>query len=393
MPLRTPNAARLAAYWFGIQVVWGALLGVSLQARASELAPGWALQAYPLLAGCGAAVAAITQIAAGVLSDRLVRAGRGRLPFYLAGALAGAAGVWWFYTAPVFTQAFAAVLLVQFGMNLAIGPYQAALPDYIEEERLGIASSWMAGLQSLGNAAGAVLAGLVNDSRVVAGAIALAVLSSCGLTAAHAATLTRMPLAEERVRITRSYVDLFVSRALIYLGFYTLLGYLFFFVRETLGAALAKPFTGYTLLAVTIAGAAGAVAAAKPADRYDQRAVACTGSAAFAAAIAVLIFMHAASGIIVCGFLAGAAWGVFLTADWALGCRFVPRAHAATALGIWNLALLLPQIAAPFFASAVMRSMHALSGPQTRVAFVLAILEIMAGSIWIWRLPARRRIG
>ncbi|HET7815775.1 MAG TPA: hypothetical protein VFL13_15545, partial [Candidatus Baltobacteraceae bacterium] len=133
--IRTPNAARLAAYWFGIQVVWGALLGVSLQSRASELAPGWALGAYPLLAGWGAAVAAITQIAAGVLSDRRARGGHSRLPFYIAGAVLGSAGLVWFYAAPVFSQAFAAVLLVQFGMNLAIGPYQAALPDYIEEER------------------------------------------------------------------------------------------------------------------------------------------------------------------------------------------------------------------------------------------------------------------
>lgn len=391
--MRTPSAARLAAYWFGIQVVWGALLGVSLQARASELAPGWALQAYPLLAGCGATVAAVTQIAAGILSDRIVRSGRGRLSFYITGAVLGAAGVWWFYAASVFAQAFAAVLLVQFGMNLAIGPYQAALPDYVGEQRLGVASSWMAGLQSLGNAAGAVLAGLLNDTRVVAAAIAVALLASCGITAAHAATLTRAPLPEERVRVTQAYADLFISRALVYLGFYTLLGYLFFFIQETIGKTGAKAFTGYSLLAVTLAGAAGALVAARPADRYDQRAVACTGGALFSIAIALLILMHAGTGIIACGFFAGAAWGVFLTADWALGCRFVPRAHAATALGVWNLALLLPQIAAPFLASAAMKSMHALSGFHTRVAFALAILEILAGCIWIWRLPARARFG
>ncbi|HET7815171.1 MAG TPA: MFS transporter, partial [Candidatus Baltobacteraceae bacterium] len=305
----------------------------------------------------------------------------------------GSAGLVWFYAAPVFSQAFAAVLLVQFGMNLAIGPYQAALPDYIEEERLGNASSWMAGLQSLGNAAGAVVAGLVSDTRLVAAGIVVALLSTCGLTASHAAKLTRLPAANDRVQITQAYTDLFVSRALVYLGFYTLLGYLFFFIQETLGSAQTKAFTGYTLLAVTIAGSIGAVFAAKPADRYDQRAVACIGGAAFALAIALLIAMHTAPGIIVCGALAGAAWGIFLTADWALGCRFVPRAHAATALGIWNLALLLPQIAAPLLVTLVLRSMHSLNGSQARVAFVVALLEITAGSIWIWRLPARRSIG
>jgi len=43
------------------------------------------------------------------------------------------------------------------------------------------------------------------------------------------------PPPHERFRVTRAFVDLFVSRALVYVGFYTLVGYLLFYVTEVLG--------------------------------------------------------------------------------------------------------------------------------------------------------------
>src|SRR5581483_4877888 len=98
------NAALLGAFWFGIQMVWGALLGISLQARSLQLAPGWALSAYPVLAVSGACVAAVTQIAAGILSDRLRARGSRRIEFYAAGAIGAAAAILWFYLAHSFAE-------------------------------------------------------------------------------------------------------------------------------------------------------------------------------------------------------------------------------------------------------------------------------------------------
>ena len=83
--------------------------------------------------------------------------------------------------------------------------------------------------------------------------------------------------------------------------------------------------------------------------------------------------------------------GVFLTADWALGCQFLPRFALATAMGIWNLALLVPQIIAPAIATAVLSAMHALNSPNAAsIAFVTASIEVAIGIAWIWRLPGSR---
>ncbi|MFN2450182.1 MAG: MFS transporter [Candidatus Baltobacteraceae bacterium] len=385
MQRRTPDAARLGVFWFGVQAVWAALLGVSMQARSAQIAPGWELGAYALLASSGAIAAGFTQIGAGFASDRL----RTRAPFYAAGTLVASAAIFWFYTAASYAQLFAAVLFVQIGMNLAVGPYQAVIPDFVTDERAGAASSWMAGLQSAGNAAGAIAASLVANARAVAALLIAGLLITCAVTATYTQGLKPPALQpQDRLPANRAYVDLFLSRTLMYVGFYTLLGYVFFFMQEVLGKPAARSQTGYLLLIVTAAGAAGAALCARAADRWDRRALVSIGGGIFAASIALLVTRQTWPGMALAAALAGGGWGIFLTADWALGCRFVPRAHAATALGVWNLALLLAQVAAPTLATLAIGCLPGLQNNFAgRIAFVLSCVEVLGGVAWIWRLP------
>jgi MFS family permease len=387
---RDPNPGLVGLFWLGIEMVWGALLGVSLQARALQVQPQNALAAYGVLAAAGAATAAVTQIAVGILSDRRRTRGSRRIEFYITGAILASFALFWFYTAPVFSQLLGAVVLLQIAMNVAIGPYQALIPDFISEQRMGTASSWIAALRSVGNAAGAVAAGVIHNGRIVALALAAMLLTSAAATTAHVRDLVLLSAAPQRLRITRAFIDLFISRALVFVGFYTLLGYLYFYVAQTMKGDV-KLITGIVLLVFTAAGAIGAAAAAKPSNYFDRRAVASGGGIVFVVALFAFLLAHQLAGIAVSAAIAGIAWGVFLTADWALGCHFMPRQAIATAMGVWNLALLIPQMVAPLLATAVLTLLHALhSGAAPRIAFILAACEVAAGVAWIWRLPAFR---
>jgi maltose/moltooligosaccharide transporter len=394
MPSRTPSPFRLALFWLGLQTVWGALLGISLQARSSQLAPGDALVAYGHLAATGATVAAVTQIAVGFWSDYLRRRGSRRIEFYVAGTLGGSVAIAAFYLAPSFTLLAVAYVALQLSLNLAIGPYQAILPDFIEPKRLGVASSWLAALQSIGNAIGAVFASLIVDARILAGAIDALLIGTCAATVAH---VRRLAIREEPqyspMRITRAFVDLFVSRALVYVGFFTMVGYLFFYVQGVLhfdALKEATKLTGLLILAFTIVGAAGAALAAKPSDRFDKRYVAMTGGAVMIVALVVFIASHAVVAAIVATCIAGIGWGVFLVADWALACRIMPAGSAASTMGVWNLALVLPQIAAPAFTTWMLTRVPIIVGPEApREAFGLAVCEVLMGIAWLVRLPAR----
>lgn len=397
MRANTPNPFRLALFWLGIQAVWGALLGISLQARSLELAGSGALIWYGRLATGGACVAALTQICIGIWSDHRRRAGSRRVEFYVAGSVAGTAALFGFFEARTLLQLAAAFAAVQLALNVAGGPYQAIIPDFVERSRIGIASSAMAALQSLGNAAGALMASFIVPARALAATVSALLLTTCAITATHVRTLPLLPVETAvRTRVTRAFVDLFVSRALMYVGFYTLLGYLLFYVTATIGSGAlgdAKRETGMLIVAFTIVGALGAGLAAKPTDRCDKRIVATAGALAFILALGWFVVAHAAWQIVAATLIAGAGWGIFLVADWAIACRVLPAQSMAAGMGLWNLAIVLPQIVAPALTTAVLQHLSLAASPDgPRVAFTLALGETSIGAAWLWRL-SRSAIG
>jgi MFS family permease len=393
MPARTPDPRRLALFWLGVQAVWGALLGISLQARTIELSHENPLIAYGRLATAGALAAAITQVLVGVWSDRRRQHGSRRIEFYLFGAIAGALTIAWFYDAPTFLELSAAFVALQVALNIAIGPYQAVIPDVVARTRVGLASAWMAALQSAGNAIGALAASFIANARALSGALAALVLGTCAVTCAHLRALEFPPPPEPApVRVTRPFVDLFISRALVYIGFYTLLGYLLFYVRAVLAPASlssAREETGILIVGFTIVGAIGAALTARPTDRLDKRLVATLGGSAFIAGLGVFIGTHGWIGAALATLLAGLGWGAFLVADWAIACRVLPPGAMATAMGLWNVAIVLAQIVAPAFTTAVLQHFGLATGAQgPRTALALAFGESLLGLAWLWRLPS-----
>jgi MFS family permease len=401
MPVRTSSAGmpaspfRLALFWLGIQAVWGALLGISLQARTIELVSSNAVIAYGRLATIGAATAAVVQILVGLFSDRRRREGSRRIEFYVIGAVGGAVAIVFFYEARTFAALIAAYVALQAALNVAIGPYQAIIPDFVERTRVGIASSWMAALQSAGNAVGALAASFIANAAVLAATLGGLLLVTCAATSGH---VGRLPLRESAqdsgpLRVTRPFVDLFISRALVYVGFYTLLGYLLFYVEAlpgTAGLAAARQTTGILIVSFTVVGALGAGLAARPSDRLDKRLVATIGAAGFILALALFIAAHGLGMAVAATLVAGVGWGVFLVADWAIACRVLPTGAMAAAMGVWNLAIVLPQIIAPALATAVLAHAHVTSGAApSRLAFALALAETIVGIAWLWRLSPR----
>ncbi len=389
---RAENPARLTVLWFGIQLAWGAVLGISLQARSLQLGGASALAIYGGVSTAGAIAAAIVQLAIGPFSDRRRGAGDKRIAFYATGGIVAAAALVAFYAAPTTATFALAFIMLQAAMNCAIGPYQAILPDAVPASRIGVASGWMAAMQSAGNAVGAILATLLGNGIPLALTIAVALLASCAVTVSHLRRIVLQPLpAHHSLRVTRALVDLFVSRALVYVGFYTLLGYLFFYVKNALPPHFAFDATtasGVCVLIFTLVGAVGALIAAKPADRTDERLVVTLGGGILALSVAALGIVHGVAPIPVAIAVAGIGWGVFLCADWAFACRVLPAGALATTMAIWNIAVVGPQIVAPAVTTFVLARIGILTTAEgPRGAFALACIEILIGSVWIWRLP------
>ncbi|MDP9018755.1 MAG: MFS transporter [Candidatus Eremiobacteraeota bacterium] len=392
----SPKPALLAAYWFGIQALWGALLGISLQARSIELHPAHALIAYGQLATIGAIVATVVQLLMGVYSDRLRAKGRDRRLFFVAGAALGSIGILAFYLAPTFSALIVSLIFLQVGMNTAVGPYQAIIPDYLPTSVAGMASSWMAGFQSLGNAAGAVAAAMAAQLLLPGFSIALALVimlvATCAVTVSHIAKLSPRPVEKAHYRVGGAAIDLFLSRAFLWVGFYTMLGYMLFYVQDTLRIAGAQFTTGIVIIIFTLSGALGAALSAKPTDRLDRRMVVNVSTSLFILSLVLFIMVRNMPVMFGAAALAGVGWGGFLAADWALGCAILPRGMMATAMGVWNIAVAGPQIAAPILATGLLLLVHPGKAAAPPLAFALAVAEVALGTLWIWRLPPQTRL-
>jgi MFS family permease len=375
--------AAIGALWLGIQVVWGAILGISLQARTTELGLANPVTAYAVVAACGATLAAITQVIVGFLSDRR-RADVGhRREFYLAGILIALPALVAFYLVPAYGGFLIAFVALQIGMNVFGGPYQAAVPDHVPPARSGAASAWMSGYQFVGQCIGLAIASFASDLLAgIATAVVLAL--TFGVTFAHLRGLHPERVPRARVRVDANFRTLLASRALINLGFYTFVGFLFFFVREVFGPADARQTTGILFLCFTLAGIAGAFLAGRASDRTDKRIVVSIAGGAIAVTLTALALSHSLAMVLVSGTLAGVAWGAFFTADWAIAYVVLPADAMATAMGVWNLSAALPQIASPIIGAAIVAS------AGSRVVQIAIVIEFALGTLWLWRLPPLR---
>ncbi|MGP6191870.1 MAG: MFS transporter [Vulcanimicrobiaceae bacterium] len=374
-----------------MQLVWGAILAVSLQARSIELAPHDGVRTYATLASIGALLATLVQLAAGRLSDARRRRTGDRRAFYTLGILGGLPALVWFYLAPNLAQLTAAFFALEIALNVALGPYQAAIPDYVAPRRRGLASSWMAAYQSVGNAAGLLVAGFLHDLRVVALALGAPLFVSYRVTLAHVRRLAAQPAESRRtLRLRGPLGVLLLSRGLTNVGFYTLLGFLLFYVRDSLrvtGTAV-QTQTALLFLTFTLTAIGGAVLAARPTDRLDKRIVASAANALLIAALAVFALAPNLGVAYGAALLAGIAWGAFVTADWALASAVLPPGSMATAMGIWNVATTVPQVVAPILSAPLLVHFDAVAaGLGPRVAFGVALVEFALGAASIWLLP------
>ena len=389
---RAAQPAQIAALWFGIQLVWGAVLGISLQARWVQLAPGSPLSAFGLITAAGALAAAIAQLIVGPLSDRLRRGGAGRSAFYITGTLLGIPAVVVLYLVPNVTALTLAFVALQLALNVIIGPYQAIVPDTMPVQRYGIASGWLAAFAGAGNATGAILAATLGTKPLLGYVLAFGLLVSAIVTLSHLRRIALRPLPPAApVRVTRTLVDLFISRAFVYLGFYTMLTYLYFYIADVLPQHFwldATRASGLAILIFTVVSAVGAGLAARPADRIDERIVVSVGGACIIVGVVVLALGHALQALPLAIALAGIGWGVFLCADWAFACRLLPPSAMATTMAIWNLAVVGPQMLAPLAASLLLSRLGTASANGPRYALLLAGAEMLIGASWIWRLPA-----
>ena len=412
----------LGVYWFATSFHWGALLTIVIPAEVLRFVPesqkGLALAV--VVAG-GAVMAMVWSPLAGALSDRSTLAMGRRRPFVIAGVLVNCLGLIGLRYAPTFAWYVGAVLVVQAANNFAGGAFNGLVPDRIPPGQRGATSGVMGFLQMLGTVSALLVAG----SLVGGGRTAAVYWVVAGVLAAGAA-VTVLGIREEPLRRAppfdlaafvrsfwidpRRYPDfawVFVTRGLVMLGFYTLLSFFQYFVRDTLFARdaahlsaiqaadatrRAAEATGH-LGAVTIAAAAlVALVAGWASDRVGRKAIVSVAGFFLALTGAALLVRPTYAALLGIGALFGVGYGAYASVDWALAIDVLPSSlSAAKDLGIWAIANTLPQVLAPSIGGPLLDAFNRRAPALGyTVIFSLSIVYVALGSLFVWKIRGAR---
>jgi MFS family permease len=399
----------LGLYWFAMSFHWGALLTVVIPAEILRFVPESQKGAYlGLLLSGGAVMAMVVAPISGALSDRSTLPMGRRRPFVLAGVLVNCLGLVGMRYAPTYAWYAGALLLLQAANNFAGGAFNGLIPDKIPPSQRGLTSGVMGLMMMMGTVSAALIAGNLMGRGQAAPVyfIIAGVLVVC--TAIMAWRIKEEPLRAAPPLVLpefarsfwidpRRYPDfawMFITRGLVMLGFYTMITFLQFFVKDTLHLTReqAAQTTGH-LSAITIASGTGvALLAGWISDRIGRKGIVSAAGIFLALTSVGLLTQPPYSTLVWIAVVFGIGYGAYTSVDWALAIDVLPSSRsAAKDLGIWAIANTLPQVLAPILAGPVLDSFNRRT-PNLgyTVVFSVAIVYVMLGSIFVWKIKGAR---
>lgn len=405
--LSLPQQLYLSLYWFALNFHWGALLAVAIPAQVLKFVPEADKgRALAIVFAGGAFVALVVMPLAGALSDRsLSRFGR-RRPFIVTGALLNSLALLALGYAPTFALFIVAYWFVQFANNFGGSAYSGFIPDLVPPDQRGSASGLMGLMTMLGTFSAGVLAGvLMQRGQVVA--LYLTIIAVLLVTM----VITVWKVQEEPLRSRppfnlrqfladfwvdpRRYPDfawLFLARFLAGMGFYTLLNFLQFFLKDYLRIPRFTEATGAVIGAVVIGALGSAYLAGWLSDRIGRRAIVSFSTVLMG--MLLLIFLTAPSYqlMLALGVLFGIGYGAYISVDWALGTDVLPsRASAAKDLGIWGISFTLPQVVAPIIGGPLLDAFNRMGTNRGYIVLMLmGAMYFMISALSIWKIRGVR---
>ncbi|WP_295628961.1 MFS transporter [uncultured Corynebacterium sp.] len=427
---RTPVTAgwitRYGLLYLGQNIAWAAPTQLLLAQQILVWNPGDKEQKFALLMAVGGLFALIGHPVAGWLSDKTDSRWGRRAPWILFGGLVAAASLMFLGAAPGFTWLVVGWSVFQLANAAAINAAQAVAPDTVPERQYGVVSGVLGLTYTLAVVFGTLVATVfdVGVAYIVTAALLLVGIGQF-LPAFRDVSRTRsrgslssVPLdadaeAETNAAATdaadadadeadaddergggtgavvkhgggdyRDFTWVFIARFLVTTGNFVALFYLFYYLRDHIGHA--DPDLGVLILtgayAVCVVGTA--LVSGKMSDRSGaRRPYVAVSSLGVAAACGVMAVAQSFEVVLGAAVLLGLSWGVFMAVDQALINQVLPRADArGRDMGIMNLAVAGPNVAAPALAAFALANLGGYPG-----LYVFAGVLTAVGAVLVYR--------
>jgi MFS family permease len=444
LPMKRMSALEqfsLSFYWFSNNVLWGAVLTVLVQSQVLHMVPD-ALKgrAVGVAVGLGSIAGIVVPPLMGAWSDR-ARAKMGRRrPFMLIGTalnVLGLVGLAYFpflSANPVlgFTLAFWLFVLAYFvtnaASNFATAPFAALMPDMVPADQRGAASSWLGFMTILGTGVGVEAASLIVSNSVplaqyqgqiftvyaiIGVLLIVGVLITVWGTPEQPLTEAPKPFqwSEFLLGLVRPFQSadfawVVITRLLVMMGILSINNDLEFYLRDVVkdfslfGVTVASSETGAlgnVLVLLLLFAVIGSIASGRLSDKYGRKRMVYLSGGLMAVVAAGLMVTHTYLATLVIGALFGLGYGAYTSVDWALATDVLPNMDdAAKDMGLWHIALTLPQLLAVPVAGVLLdigqQAGLARGLPNLGYAFVFgtAILYFVLGTVFVSRVKKAR---
>ena len=178
----------------------------------------------------------------------------------------------------------------------------------------------------------------------------------------------------------------FVTRLIMMMGIYTIQTFLQYYMRDAVGVAHPEQATTDFVILVSLTSLATAFAAGWLSDRFGRKRLVYISGAMMALVGLIFVLTHSFPIVIAAGALFGLGYGAYQSVDWALVADVLPSERSyARDMGIWNIALSLPQVIAPVLGGPLIDSFTRAGNPVPgfQLLFTMAIVYCVLGTVTV----------
>lgn len=385
-------------------VVWLSILPISqilLPMQVAALGAANKFTNLTIITAVGVLAAVITNPIAGALSDRTTsRLGR-RRPWFIAGTLLSAITLAFMANASSFVLLVLWWAIFHIAANAILASLSAVVPDQVPVRQRATVSAFVSLSLPIGAVIGALLVTRVARSTQMSYFIFIGLLVM--VMVLFILVLRDKPLPKEatpRFNLATFLASFWVNpvkypdfgwawltRFLVYLSYFTSLGYLLYFLQDAVHYHNAAQgvttfqiiLTGTLLIASVISGMLS--------DRLQRRKVFVIGaSLVIALSFLILAFFQTWPAVELAGAVLGLGFGAYLGVDIALITQLLPSANArGKDLGVINIANAFPQVVGVTVAAFVVNTFHSYT-----VLFGVAAVLAVLGAVLIQRIKSVR---
>lgn len=200
------------------------------------------------------------------------------------------------------------------------------------------------------------------------------------------ATIGILRLFDFNPRRDPDFAWVLATRLVMMLGIYTIQTFLEFYMKDAVGVARPEQAATNFVILVSITSLLSAFAAGWLSDHFGRKRLVYISGFMMALVGVIFVITHSFPIVIAAGALFGLGYGAYQSVDWALVAEVLPSGKTfARDMGVWNIALSLPQVIAPVLGGPIIDAFNNAGRPVQgfQVLFTMAIIYCIIGTVTV----------